>query len=300
MVAVLVLFASSFVITGAPGSRLSATPTQEPVPQSKKQTEKKPKTEKPKYNRISSYIIIVSISGLQVDALNNPDANGLKIPAIRSLLEKGAHALAVESVYPSTTNPAHASIATGVYPADHGVTSDFPFNELTGPSNEPYWLAKDIKSETLWDAAKRGGFVTAAVGQPLTAGAKIDFNLPLAFDGDFIDETDVAINRLLSKQLINPPDLLDKLGPETMSIPFSVDKRLKDIAGNQRIDQFKADASAYIIEHHRPNLLLINFDSYAKALRRYGVQSKEAMLALEFSDECLQKILQPAEKLGSE
>ena len=260
------------------------------------QTEKKPK-----YDQLSSYIIIVSISGLKANVLDNADRDRLKIPAIRSLLEKGARAVAVESVYPSLTNPAHASIATGVYPADHGITSDFPFNELTGvQADEPYWLAKDIKTETLWDAAKRGGFVTAAVGYPLTAGAAIDFNLPLAFATDFMSDTDVAINRLLSKQLINPPDLLDKLGPEIMNVPFSVDKKLKDIAGNQRIDQLKADTAAYIIENHQPNLLMINLDSYATALRRYGTQSREAMLALEFIDEQILKIMKPAEKLSRE
>jgi predicted AlkP superfamily pyrophosphatase or phosphodiesterase len=278
------------------GGLASVSPAQDPVSQSEKQDEKKPK-----YEKISSYIIIVSISGLKADDLNNADKYGLRVPTIRTLLENGAHAVAVESVYPSLRNPAHATIATGVYPADHGITSDFPFDELTGVrSLEPFWLAKDIKTETIWDAARRGGLVTAAVGYPLTAGAGIDFNLPVAFADDYIDDTDVAINRLLSKQLINPPDMLDKLGPEIMSIPFSGDKKLKEIAGNQRMDQFKADTAAYIIENYSPNLLLINLDSYAVAIRRYGVQSREAMLALEFMDELLKKILKPAAKISNE
>jgi predicted AlkP superfamily pyrophosphatase or phosphodiesterase len=256
---------------------------------------------KPKYEKISSYVIILSISGLKADDLNNSDKYGIRIPTIRSLRENGAYAVAVESVYPSLLNPAHASIATGVYPADHGITSDYPFNEVSGlQSDEPYWLAKDIKTETIWAAAKRGGFVTAAVGYPLTAGADIDFNLPIAFDENYSADIDIVINRSLSKQLINPPDLLDKLGPEIMSIPFSADKKLKDIAGNQRLDQFKIDTAAYIIENQSPNLLLINLDSYAKALKRYGVQSKESMLALEFIDGLLKKILKSAEKLASE
>lgn len=272
----------------------SVSPAQEPVRQQEKE-------KKPKYEKISSYILIVSISGLKADDLGNSDKYGLRIPTIRSLQANGASAVAVESVYPSLRNPAHASIVTGVYPADHGVTSDYPFNELMGvQSDEPYWLAKEIKTETLWDAAKRGGFVTAAVGYPLTAGADIDFNLPFAFDDSEIADIDVAINRSLSKQLINPPDLLDKLGPELMSIPFSADKKLKDLAGNQRIDQFKADTAALIIEKHSPNLIMVSFDSYAKALKRYGVQARETMLALEFIDEQLKKILKAADRLANE
>src|SRR5262245_54545753 len=173
------------------------SPAQDPASQADKQADKKPK-----YEKISSYVIIVSISGLKADDLNNSDKYGMRIPTIRSLRESGASAVAVESVYPSLLNPAHASIATGVYPADHGVTSDYPFSEVTGvQSDEPYWLAKDIKTETLWAAAKRGGLVTAAVGYPLTAGADIDFNLPVAFDDNYIADIDIAINRSLSKQL---------------------------------------------------------------------------------------------------
>jgi predicted AlkP superfamily pyrophosphatase or phosphodiesterase len=105
---------------------------------------------------------------------------------------------------------------------------------------------------------------------------------------------------LLFKELINPPDLLDKLRPEVMSIPFTGDKKLKEIAGNQRMDQFKADVAAHLIETHRPNLLLVNLDSYAKAVRRFGVQSREAIIALEFIDELLKKIISPAEKISRE
>jgi predicted AlkP superfamily pyrophosphatase or phosphodiesterase len=275
---------------------LPISSAQDPTAQSQKEDEKKPR-----YEKISSHIIIVSISGLKADDINNTEATGLRIPTIQSLRAKGAHAIAVESVYPSVRNPAHASIATGVFPADHGVYCDFPFNNVSGTqSEEPYRSAKDIKTDTLWDAAKRGGFVTAAVGYPLTGGSTIDFNLPVAFDDGYLPDAGFGIYQSISKEQINPPDLLDKLGAGIMSSPFKDDKKLKEIAGNQRMDQFKADAAAHIIEKHRPNLLLVNLDSYAKAVRRYGVQSREAIIALEFIDELLKKIIDPAEKISSE
>jgi predicted AlkP superfamily pyrophosphatase or phosphodiesterase len=142
--------------------------------------------------------------------------------------------------------------------------------------------------------------VTAAVGYPLTGGSTIDFNLPVAFDDGYIADAGFGIYQLISKELINPPDLLDKLGAGIISSPFRDDKKLKEIAGNQRMDQFKADAAANLIEKHRPNLLLVNLDSYAKAVRRYGVQSREAIIALEFIDELLKKIIDPAKKISSE
>jgi predicted AlkP superfamily pyrophosphatase or phosphodiesterase len=276
--------------------RLPISSAQDPTAQPQKEDEKKPR-----YEKISSHIIIVSISGLKADDLNNTETTGLRIPTMQSLRAKGAHAVAVESVYPSLSNPAHASIATGVFPADHGIYSDFPFDNLAGAqSDEPYRLAKDIKTDTLWDAAKRGGFVTAAVGYPLTAGSTIDFNLPVAFDDGYLADANAGINQLISNQLIHPPDLLDKLVPEIVRRPLTGDKKLKEIAGNQRLDQFKADAAAHIIEAHRPNLLLVNLDSYAKAVKKYGIQSREAITALAFIDELLKKIVDPVEKISSE
>ena len=46
---------------------------------------------------------------------------GLKIPNILSLVKSGASADAVESIYPSTTYPAHATLVTGVPPGVHGI-----------------------------------------------------------------------------------------------------------------------------------------------------------------------------------
>ncbi|MCI0336138.1 MAG: alkaline phosphatase family protein [Acidobacteria bacterium] len=252
---------------------------------------------KPKFEKVSSYLIVVTISGLKAEDVNDNAANRLRIPTLQSLRTKGAYAVSVESVYPSLINPAHATIASGALPADHGITSDFPFNEQSGSqSEEPYRLAKEIKTDTIWDAAKRGGLVTAAVGYPLTAGATIDFNLPVAFDEGLSDETESGIRQIISKQFVNPPDLLDRLTPEILNSPFAANKKLKEIAGNQRIDHCIAVAAANLIEKQRPNLLLINFNSYAKSVKKYGVQSREAILALEFIDDLLKKIIDSTER----
>lgn len=134
---------------------------------------------KPKPPKLTSRVVLVSISGLRADFANNPDAFRLKMPTIQSLRTKGSYAVGIESVYPSQTKPAHTSIATGVLPADHGITSDYAFEEQAGlPSTRPHFSSKEIKAETIWDAAKREDLITATVGYPLTADAAINFNLP--------------------------------------------------------------------------------------------------------------------------
>ncbi len=123
---------------------------------------------------LTSYIILVSIDGLRNEDLINPKLN---LPTLKSLPDRGALVLNVESVYPSQSLPAHATILTGMLPSDHGIVSDWKFDEKIGrASTEKYEAASDIKTDTIWQAAKRGGLKTAAINFPLVNEAEIDFN----------------------------------------------------------------------------------------------------------------------------
>jgi len=94
-----------------------------------KPTQQPAKAKPPKF---TSHVILISISGLRADDLNNAETLRLNVPTIQALRAKGSSVVSIESVYPSQSRPAHASIVTGLLPADHGITSDFPFDEQTG------------------------------------------------------------------------------------------------------------------------------------------------------------------------
>jgi predicted AlkP superfamily pyrophosphatase or phosphodiesterase len=75
---------------------------------------------------------------------------------------------------------------TGSPPADHGITSDYAFDqENASQSKEPRKSAREIRIETVFDVARRAKLVTAAVGFPLTADAAISFNRPDAAEDYF-------------------------------------------------------------------------------------------------------------------
>ena len=169
-----VLCVIAFVLAGSSLNVYSLTAQQQkPTPTP---TLAKPKPKPPK---LTSHVVLISISGLRADHANAPDMLRLKIPTIQALRSKGSYAVGVESVYPSQSKPAHVSIATGVMPADHGITSDYSFDEQTGlHAAAPHLFAKEIKAETIWDTAKREGLVTAAIGYPMTDGAAMNVNLP--------------------------------------------------------------------------------------------------------------------------
>jgi predicted AlkP superfamily pyrophosphatase or phosphodiesterase len=239
---------------------------------------------KPKPPKITSHVVLILISGLRADDINNAEALRLNIPTIQSLRARGAHAVTVESVYPSQNKPAHVSIVTGVLPADHGITSDFSFDEQTGAqSAKPHYFSKEIKADTLWEAAKREGLITAAIGYSLTAGAPINFNLPESAEETLSPDS-------------NPPGLMNevlsvlKTKPETVSPNSKPDNLVR-----QTQDDFKAEAAAYLIGRDHPNLLLINFNSLDLAQQRFGLRSAETQAVMGRIDHMVQKIVSAIE-----
>jgi predicted AlkP superfamily pyrophosphatase or phosphodiesterase len=234
----------------------------------------------PKLPGVSSHVILISISGLRSDFSADAEASRLRAPTIQSLRAKGSFAIGVESVFPSRTNPAHATIATGTLPADHGIYSDYPFDERSATeAEEQYASAKEIKADAIWELAGRAKLITAAVGFPMTAGATINFNLP-----DNFEDPDAKLDD-------NPPGLRDEilsaLKPESVAKPVG----RKDKVFIQPQDLFRAAAAVYLIEKHRPNLLLINFSSFDLAQRRFGLLSEESVKSLEQIDELVKKIV---------
>jgi predicted AlkP superfamily pyrophosphatase or phosphodiesterase len=237
---------------------------------------------KPTPPKFTSHVILISISGLRADDLNNAETLRLNIPTIRALRAKGSYAVGVESVYPSQSSPAHVSIVTGVLPADHGITSDFPFDEKTGAqSAKPHFFSAEIKIDTLWDAAKREGLSSAAIGYPLTTGASINFNLP-----DAPEEKEKANSNSNPPELINEVLLALKTKSETAPSTSKLDNLV-----HRTHDDFKAEAAAYLIGKYRPNLLLINFTSLDLAQRRFGLQAIETRDVFGLIDGLVKKIV---------
>jgi predicted AlkP superfamily pyrophosphatase or phosphodiesterase len=134
---------------------------------------------KPKTPPISTHVILITINGLRSDFAVGAESQRLSIPTIQSLRSQGSFAVGIESVFPSQTIPAHASMITGSAPSDHNVTSDHSFDpDSASQSKEPHRSAKEIKTDTIFELARRANLSTAAVGFPLTADAAIDFNQP--------------------------------------------------------------------------------------------------------------------------
>lgn len=95
----------------------------------------------------SRHVVIVSVDGLRPDV-----ALRAKMPAFRSLLERGSFTMYAMTTDVAITLPSHTSMVTGVTPAKHGIG----YNSDPRPTDRPApeW-------PTIFEVAHRAGLSTA-------------------------------------------------------------------------------------------------------------------------------------------
>jgi predicted AlkP superfamily pyrophosphatase or phosphodiesterase len=111
------------------------------------QTSRRPRAE---------HVIVVSIDGLKPEYYLE---ERWPTPALRQVMKRGAHAVAVQAIFPSLTYPSHTTMATGALPARHGIWSN---REIIASEDPPWlWDASLIRVPALWDAVRASGGTTA-------------------------------------------------------------------------------------------------------------------------------------------
>jgi predicted AlkP superfamily pyrophosphatase or phosphodiesterase len=190
-------------------------------------------------------VVVLSIDGLHPDYVLEADRLGYRVPNLRRLVREGSFARAVTGVLPTVTYPSHSTIVTGVAPARHGIFYNSPFDPLGGNLNGWYWYAEDLRVPALWDVAREAGLDVSSVDWPVTAGARIRWNIVQYWRTEVSDAPD---DRKLSR-LLSTPGLLAEaegvLGPYPSGNVF-------DVASDRR----RAAFNAWVIETKRPRLHL--------------------------------------------
>lgn len=112
--------------------------------------------------RDKPYLVLVSIDGFRWDYQDLYDT-----PALDRIAKNGVRAARMLPVFPTQTFPNHYSIATGLYPAHHGLID----NTFPNPERTDWYSIHDRPSvetggwyhgEPVWVAAEKAGMVTAA------------------------------------------------------------------------------------------------------------------------------------------
>jgi predicted AlkP superfamily pyrophosphatase or phosphodiesterase len=232
-------------------------------------------------------LLVISLDGLDARYLLRRDEFGLRLPTLRRLLALGAWSLNVRTVYPSVTYPVHTTIATGALPARHGITGN---NLLEPPGTSQtghwHWFARDIRADTLWDAAAREGLRTALISWPVGGGAG-DYNLPEIVDvGKPLPET-----LALMKAHARPQGLIEEVEQR--------DPQLYRHASADEHDDLRARFAEYVLTEKKPDVMLVHFFDFDHFQHDYGPFTPEAFVIMEKLDGYVARLLDACERAGT-
>ena len=226
-----------------------------------------------------SYVVLVSIDGFAAYHLENEK---LELPNIRALASEGVWAESGETVFPSVTHPAHATIITGVSPRIHGVIGNTLRNRKTGQSFHVTEKSHEvIDVPTLFDAAKRKGLTTAAMFWPETKGdPSVDFNIIHEHQPPRYDE------RGQLDPIIASPELLAELRAADIPIDLYF-KWYPEFALKGARDVILAQATSHLIRTHKPHLVATLISATDANQHRYGSAHYLSEAALTMADHCV-------------
>jgi predicted AlkP superfamily pyrophosphatase or phosphodiesterase len=231
-------------------------------------------------------VLIISLDGLDARYLQKRDEYGLKIPMLRRLMNDGVMAQVV-CVYPSVTYPSHTTIVTGANPARHGIYANELFETPDKPQTMSWmWFARDIRIETLWDAAARGRLSTALVSWPVSVGAG-DYNFPEIWKPfGSREESGVVI-----KARARPAGLVEEVERR--------DPQLYRNLNQDEGDDMRTRFAEYLITEKRPQVMLVHLFDLDHFEHEKGPFTPEAFAMLEKVDGYVARILDAARRAGT-
>ncbi len=213
------------------------------------------------------HVLMISVDGMKPEYVTHAREHNLKLPVLEQFLEDGTSAEGVVGVIPTVTYPSHTTLITGVWPAEHGIYSNTLFDPLGQHGGEWNWYFRDVRAETLYEAAGRAGLTTAAIGWPATVGAPIDYLVPEAPHVE---------------KVVTPSDLKNKIG---VTIPAHAD-----------IDVERTAWAIGIINIYNPNFVLVHIGLVDHEEHLHGPFSIEANKAIEKLDQQVGQLIDAERK----
>ena len=227
----------------------------------------------------NKYVIVISF-----DAVSEEDLEFLsKQPNFSKLIKNGALIKNVESVYPSLTYPAHATIVTGKYPKNHGVINNTVL-DFKNDNPDWDWYRKSIKGDTIFDLAEKSGMKTCSILWPVTARSKITYNMPEIFCTKRYD------NQILKSALAG-----SKIYQVNMNKRFGY---LRQGMDEPYLDNFATEVAKKTIRELKPNLILLHLIDSDSQKHKYGIENKEVIESLKRHDERLGEIIESLKLAG--
>lgn len=232
----------------------------------------------------ASPVLMISIDGMKPEYVTEAEAHGMRLPALRAILREGAHAEGVVGVWPTVTYPSHTTLITGVWPAEHGITTNLQFDPMQSHDGAWYWYANSIKVPTLWKAAHEAGLTTASVGWPVSVGARdVDWLIPEFWRYYGPNTKPNPEDRKMMAALARPETLFDELEPVAGPYMMGNDTSVEG-------DEAKTRYAIEILRRHKPGLMTLHLSALDESEHEHGPFSAEACTTLEAIDGMVERL----------
>jgi predicted AlkP superfamily pyrophosphatase or phosphodiesterase len=227
------------------------------------------------------HVILISLDGFPANLWREAD---VAVPNLRRLAAEGASADAMTVSNPSITWVNHTTLVTGVTPRLHGVL----FNGLLvhpGPGKPPVieqWAdrAKLVRVPTLYDRAKEAGLTTAESNWvAVTRAPTIDWGF-----AEFPKLEDPVVREMIAAGRLTAAEVTGMEYGQKTSIAWH--------------DQLWSRAAKFILEQHRPNLLMFHALTLDSVNHTYGVGTLPSRVAMEYVDSLVGELMRTVERLG--
>ena len=226
------------------------------------------------------HVVLITLDGFPAYLWRD---ESIPLPNLRRLAAEGAVAGAMTISNPAITWPNHTTLVTGVAPQKHGVLyNGFVVRGGPGKPNtiEP-WVdkARLVRVPTVYDAAFQAGLTTAEIDWvAITRPGTITWSFPEVFD---------------------PAATL----PRAMIAAGAISEAEVKLAttGRPNIvwrDELWTRAASFVIENHRPNLLLFHPLNTDSTHHRYGPGSPAGTSALALADRLVGDLLRAIDTSG--
>ena len=237
--------------------------------------------------RAAKRVLVISLDGLDARYLLKRDEYGLKIPTLRRLMAEGTWARGVVSVYPSLTYPAHTTLVTGATPRRHGIFGNNILEMPPAPqTGAAHWFARDIRAETLWDAARRAKLSTGMVSWPV-AGGTGDWNVPEIWKPGGTQNDSLGEIAMHAR----PSGLVEEIAKR--------DPALYAKATADETDDMRTRFAEYVIGEKKPDVMLVHLFDLDHFEHDEGPFTPQAFEMLEKTDGYVARLLDAARRAGT-
>ena len=240
-------------------------------------------------------VLLVSIDALKPEFVFESEKIGVKLPNLHKyFVENGTYASkGVKSVFPTFTYTCHQSIITGTHPVTHGTYTNKIFDPEGKHLDAWYWYVSD-NVPTLWECAKRNGYLSVNVAFPTSVSAYADYNIPEFWrDGSALDSN--AINAVSC-----PQGIVKEVEREIGQIPGGLDLSLNG-------DRKRYATALWMLENKvkpkvkdKPFFMTTYFASYDETAHEVGVCGKEALETIQELDKLIGELVKKAHEVAND